>query len=104
MNKPRSQLILFTRFPEAGRVKTRLIPALGAAGAAALHRRLTLRTVRTARTACQALGADFQICYDGGSDRQMRHWLGAHWQMRRQEGTDLGQRMANAFEESFRGG
>src|SRR2546423_1617334 len=97
----RRRLILFTRFPEPGRVKTRLIAALGPEGAAGLHRRLTLRTLRTAHAACQALRADFQICYDGGSDQQMRHWLGDHWPMCRQNGTGLGQRMANAFEESF---
>ena len=38
-------LILFTRAPEAGRAKTRLIPALGADGAADLHRQMTLHTL-----------------------------------------------------------
>jgi hypothetical protein len=39
-------LILFARYPVPGRAKTRLVPALGAEGAAALHRRLALRTLR----------------------------------------------------------
>lgn len=34
------RIVLFARAPAAGRVKTRLIPALGAEGAAQLHRRL----------------------------------------------------------------
>jgi len=38
----------------AGAVKTRLIPALGAAGAAALHARLLERTLETASTAAVA--------------------------------------------------
>jgi glycosyltransferase A (GT-A) superfamily protein (DUF2064 family) len=43
MTEPR--LVLFTRFPTPGQAKTRLIPALGAEGAAALHRHLTERTL-----------------------------------------------------------
>ncbi len=41
-------LAILARAPVAGAVKTRLIPALGAAGAAALHERLIERTVATA--------------------------------------------------------
>jgi glycosyltransferase A (GT-A) superfamily protein (DUF2064 family) len=54
MNEKRPRLILFTRFPVAGQVKTRLIPALGAEGAASLYRRLVLRTLRTAHAATPA--------------------------------------------------
>jgi rSAM/selenodomain-associated transferase 1 len=41
-------LAILTRAPTAGAVKTRLIPALGPEGAAALHARLIERTVETA--------------------------------------------------------
>jgi rSAM/selenodomain-associated transferase 1 len=41
-------LAILAKAPAAGSVKTRLIPALGAAGAAALHARLIERTVATA--------------------------------------------------------
>lgn len=41
-------LAILTRAPTAGAVKTRLIPALGAEGAAALHAHLIERTVATA--------------------------------------------------------
>jgi hypothetical protein len=44
-------LIVFARAPEPGRVKTRLVPLLGAQGAARLHARLVERTLRTARAA-----------------------------------------------------
>ena len=43
--KPR--VVLFTRYPEPGQTKTRLIPAIGAERAAQLHRALTERTVAT---------------------------------------------------------
>jgi rSAM/selenodomain-associated transferase 1 len=42
-------LIVFARAPRPGTVKTRLVPLLGAAGAAALHARLVRRTLATAR-------------------------------------------------------
>jgi rSAM/selenodomain-associated transferase 2/rSAM/selenodomain-associated transferase 1 len=98
------RLILFTRYPVPGKVKTRLIPALGSERAAGLHRRLVLRTLRTARKACEALEAELEVCFDGGSDDAMRHWLGDAGRFSLQRGSDLGERMATAFDESFRGG
>ncbi len=44
-------VIVFAKAPIAGQVKTRLIPALGGAGAAALHRVLVSRAVATALAA-----------------------------------------------------
>ncbi len=98
------RLILFARYPVAGRVKTRLIPALGAEGAAALHRRLVLRTLRTAEVAARRAGSELEIRFDGGSEAAMAHWLGDGWVCRRQGDGDLGQRMASAFEDSFKEG
>ena len=48
------EIAVFARAPQAGAAKTRLIPALGAAGAARLQRRLTLHALAVARRA--ALG------------------------------------------------
>ena len=67
MTDDRRRLVLFARYPVPGRVKTRLIPALGAEGAAALHRRLVLRTLRTASKACRAAPADLEVHFDGGT-------------------------------------
>ncbi len=104
MNEFRRRLILFARRPVPGGAKTRLIPALGAEGAAALHRRLVLRAMRIARGACQAVPADLEVHFDGGSEQAMSHWLGDHARFRPQLAGDLGERMAGAFEESFRTG
>ena len=43
-----THIAILSRAPFPGRAKTRLIPALGAQGAADLHQRLLLRTVQTA--------------------------------------------------------
>ncbi len=96
------KLILFARYPAPGQAKTRLIPALGAEGAAALHRRLVLRTLRTARKACRIVPADLEVRFDGGTEQAMSHWLGDGARFRPQRTGDLGERMAGAFEESFR--
>ncbi len=42
-------LLLFSKYPTAGKVKTRLIPALGARRAARLHRRMTEAALDTAK-------------------------------------------------------
>jgi rSAM/selenodomain-associated transferase 2/rSAM/selenodomain-associated transferase 1 len=98
------KLILFTRFPEPGRVKTRLLPALDPRAATALHRRLVLRALRTALAACRSCEAKLQVSFDGGDEGRMRHWLGDSLAYQPQAGGDLGKRMARAFEESFRAG
>src|SRR5688572_7864335 len=98
------RLILFTRYPIAGSVKTRLIPALGAEGAAALHRRLVLRAWRTAQKAYRAVPAHLEVYFDGPDERSMSHWLGNNARFVPQRAGDLGERMARAFEQSFRSG
>ena len=102
MSEDRRRLILFARYPVPGRAKTRLIPALGAEGAAALHRRLVLRTLRTAHRACRAAFADLEVRFDGGTEQSMSHWLGDSARFLPQGAGDLGERMARAFEESSR--
>jgi uncharacterized protein len=45
MHFPGARILIFAKAPESGRVKTRLIPALGPQGAADLHARLLADTV-----------------------------------------------------------
>jgi rSAM/selenodomain-associated transferase 1 len=66
------RLVLFARYPTAGACKTRLIPALGPAGAADLHRRLTERTVAVLR----ASRAPVTVAFTGASAAQFAAWLG----------------------------
>ena len=87
------RVALFTRWPEAGKAKTRLIPALGAVGAADLHRRLTERTVATVRAAGLAL----EIRSTGADPAAFRDWLGTDDVIDQGEG-DLGERLARAAE------
>ncbi len=85
--------------PQAGYAKTRLIPALGAAAAARLHRELTLRTLRTALDA--GVGPLTLWC---APDTGHRFFRALHRRcgldLRRQPEVDLGRRMAHAFAEA----
>ncbi len=97
-------LILFTRLPVAGQAKTRLIPQLGAAGAAELQRRMTLQVLGRA-WAWTATDASLQlrIAYDGGTEAEMRGWLGALDFVPQGEG-DLGERMERCCQREFAAG
>lgn len=86
------RVALFTRWPEPGRAKTRLIPALGPEGAAAVHKRLTERTVATVRAA----GLPLEIRGTGALPADFRRWLGDDLTMIDQGEGDLGVRLARA--------
>ena len=94
----RERLILFTRYPEPGKSKTRLIPALGPEGAAELQREMTAHTVKTALSAG---GVPVEIRHAGGTQERMQKWLGEKLQYREQCTGDLGERMADAFATAF---
>ncbi len=83
---------MFTRWPEPGRAKTRLIPSIGAAGAAMVHRRLTERTIETIRQA----GLRVEVRTTGAAPAAFANWLGANMDFVDQGDGDLGDRLARA--------
>jgi len=90
-------VIVFAKAPQPGSVKTRLIPLLGAEGAAALHARLVERALATARRA--ALDRLELHCAPDASDPFFgfcAHHYGAV--LTPQAEGDLGARMLAAFE------
>jgi rSAM/selenodomain-associated transferase 1 len=95
----RQQLIIFTRYPELGKVKTRMIPALGGKGSQELHRKLAEYTLRKLAVLTNFLS--LSICYHGGDEEKMRSWLGEHHSYCSQRGKDLGEKMQNAFTDGF---
>ena len=97
------RILVFAKAPTPGRVKTRLIPALGASGAAKLQRQLIARTLRTAIAA--GLGTPELWCAPGPEDPffeacAKRHGLG----LQPQGEGDLGTRMARALESALAAG
>ena len=93
-----------SRYPRTGAVKTRLIPLLGAQGAADLHRELAAHCVARLRP-LQATGeAHVEVHFDGGSAAVVRDWLGAWPHMVAQRDGDLGERLHAALSGAFDAG
>ena len=88
MNTP--QIAIFARWPEPGKAKTRLIPALGAEGAARLYASLLELTVREAREP----GLPFHLRVTGDDPARFREWLGEELDVRDQGSGDLGEKLA----------
>ena len=95
------RLIIFTRFPEPGKTKTRLIPALGAHGAACLQRQMTEHIIASAGTLNGRHGLIIEVRYEGGNLILMQDWLGSQLTYQPQGGGSLGRRMQRAFEAAF---
>lgn len=94
--------IVFTRYPTPGKTKTRLIPALGDAGAADLHRQMTEHTLTQVRRV-RTDGVAIEIHYTGAkTDRELADWLGADLVYRAQGDGDLGERMAFSLKNAVR--
>ncbi|MBE7383351.1 MAG: TIGR04282 family arsenosugar biosynthesis glycosyltransferase [Leptolyngbya sp. SIO1E4] len=102
MTSSKNRLILFTRYPEAGKTKTRLIPYLGAEKAADLQRQMTEHIVGTTRPLQVEGNLSMEVHFSGGSLGQMRNWLGTELAYRPQHNGDLGRRLQRAFEQGFR--
>ncbi|MBM3343037.1 MAG: glycosyltransferase [Betaproteobacteria bacterium] len=92
--------LVFAKAPRAGEVKTRLIPLLGAEGAAALHRQLLQRTLASATSADLGpvelhAAPDVNDAYLQDCAKRFGVALVA------QRGADLGVRLRNAFDEAL---
>jgi rSAM/selenodomain-associated transferase 1 len=95
----RERLIVFAKGGRPGAVKTRLVPALGAASAAALHERLVEHTMTTAR---KAAPGELELCASPIEDAFLGDCAKRHGAtLVAQNGADLGERMHSAFERAL---
>jgi rSAM/selenodomain-associated transferase 1 len=94
-------LIIFTRYPEPGKTKTRMIPDLGKEGAAKLQRYLTESTIQKGKLLQEQENYRLQVYFSGGSHPLMVNWLGEDLDYICQSEGDLGERMKNAFADVF---
>ncbi len=91
------RLLLFLRYPQPGRTKTRLIPALGAAGAAELQRQMAeYLLARISHSDWKT-----QVHFTGASLLDMQSWLGSQQSYRAQAEGDLGKRLWSGFQLAF---
>lgn len=96
----RECLIMFTRYPEPGTTKTRLIPHLGPRGAADIQRQMTEHVLAQALPLMMSRGLELEVRYEGGNAPLMRTWLGDAVSCVRQGSGDIGERMAHAFRDA----
>lgn len=100
----RRRLLVFTRFPEPGTTKTRLIPVLGPDGAAAIQRDMTHHTLDVAREWRKRPDDEVEVRFAGGSRAQMEEAFGRDMRYVAQGEGVLGERLARAAQDAFRSG
>lgn len=96
---PRDAVAVIAKTPVAGTVKTRMVPRLTAAGAAALAADLLVDTVALARSAGGAVW-----CVHAGAAAPLRALLGAGVRLHPQHGEGLAARLAAAQDDLFAAG
>ncbi|MGB9619873.1 MAG: hypothetical protein ACPL7K_05640, partial [Armatimonadota bacterium] len=85
----KQRLVIFTRFPEPHKAKTRLIPALGPQGAAALAREMTRHTLGWVRELAKGFPVQVEVRFEGGDAERMATTFGNGFRYRRQGPGDL---------------
>ncbi len=96
-----ARLILFTRYPRPGRTKTRLIPALGAQGAAALQQRMSEAIIAQMAQFAAQYPVNLEIRYADGNQQAVEAWLSSDIPCLDQGEGDLGDRLRRAFAQAF---
>ncbi len=92
-------LLIFTKNPEAGKVKTRLAATVGDKEALAIYRQLLSHTI----SVTEYLPIDKFVFYSSHI-LQEDIWNNKHFFQQVQAGSDLGERMKNAFDVTFQNG
>ena len=94
-------ILFFVKYPEKGRVKTRLAKTIGDEHAAGLYQCFMLDMLAT----LEATSVMVCVCYTPEyAEQHFRAWLGHHHLYMAQQGNDLGERMNHAFQEAFQKG
>jgi len=95
------RLCIFTRYPEPGTTKTRLIPALGVEAAVCLQQAMTTHVLTMAAEAATRRAVDIEVRFEGGDRGRMREQFGKGFSYRPQGNGDLGDRMHRCFHNGF---
>jgi rSAM/selenodomain-associated transferase 1 len=91
-------IILFVKAPEKGMVKSRLASALGEETALHIYKSFVLDIIDMLKKRAQPL----KICFHPADSKEtVVNWLGEGFSYMPQRGEDLGERMENAFVDSF---
>jgi len=96
-----NHLIIFTRYPQPGNTKTRLIPDVGALAAAHLQAQMTHLVVRQGMALNKKRPIYIEVAYDGGNQEKMKSWLGDRCDYVVQVEGDLGARMQATIQSAY---
>jgi rSAM/selenodomain-associated transferase 1 len=95
-------IIVFTRFPVEGKVKTRLAKNTGNKFAVSFFRACAEHTFKEL-IKIKETGSDlFLFCSEENEIEQVKQWTGNNFDYYSQQGSDLGLRMYNAFDSVFK--
>ncbi|XP_033111275.1 uncharacterized protein LOC117112318 [Anneissia japonica] len=108
--KYRERIIIFSRYPQPGTTKTRLIAGIGDCAAAKLQHIMTNQILdRVISFQKSRASLAVELWYNGGTSRKLEYWLGRksgkskfYWIP--QKGVDLGHKMAYAFKDALQDG
>ena len=90
-------ILFFIKYPEKGKVKTRLAADIGEEKATELYKLFILTILKT----LTSLPHDIRICFTPkDKEEQLKQWLGNQHDYYAQQGGDLGKRMTDAFENA----
>ncbi|MDE0512856.1 MAG: TIGR04282 family arsenosugar biosynthesis glycosyltransferase [Gammaproteobacteria bacterium] len=98
--KQKTALLVFTRTPDPGNVKTRLLSVMDAPRAAAIQAGLLQRTLETARA---STAVDIELWCTPTAQHPLLLELGDRFSLalRKQAGAGLGERMSSAMEQAL---
>ena len=95
---------MLTRYPVPGAAKRRLADALGSGGAAILHRDLAAFCFSRLAPLAATREAVVEVCYEGGTEREVRAWLEGPARFSEQGPGHLGDRLRSAADSAFGAG
>ena len=96
--KSHTSLVVMTKFPEAGKVKTRLSGVLGKQGACRLHAAMVQHLRTQTLSSLEEIEVQFYVA--GGDQTSVSDWLGEQAWVPQVEG-DLGIKMKTAIQSCF---
>ena len=91
-------LLFFVKYPEKGKVKSRLATVIGDDSAVSLYKNLVAQMLSTLKEGTFPL----YICFfPKNAQKPVKNWLGREYHYIPQNGKDLGERMRNGFINGF---
>ena len=103
MKSPHNALLIFLRYPEAGRVKRRLSEEIGSERAAEVYEKLIRRTLGVAGDFKRRAPEIRVVLFYTPQDpvEKLKNKFRGPWELCPQQGEHLGERMANALQAAF---